>query len=116
MGDQGIVSLLFDANLSPRLVRLLEDLFPGSSHVFDAGELLTDDLLIWDFAKRNSFTLVSKDADFQRLSARRGAPPKVIWIRFGNCPTSAIETALRERRGEVENFVRDAEAAILVIE
>jgi predicted nuclease of predicted toxin-antitoxin system len=46
------VKLLFDANLSRRIVPLLEDLFPGSSHITQvglAGE--TPDATIWEYAK-----------------------------------------------------------------
>jgi len=72
------VKLLFDANLSPRLVTALTDVFPGSQHVFDVSSIASDDLLVWDFAKANDFTIISKDSDFHRMSFVLGAPPKVI--------------------------------------
>ncbi|HKA01227.1 MAG TPA: DUF5615 family PIN-like protein [Candidatus Solibacter sp.] len=73
--------LLFDANLSPRLVKRIADLFPESAHVFDAGLAReTSDLDIWKFAANSGYAVVTTDADFVRLSRERGAPPKVIHI------------------------------------
>lgn len=88
------MKLLFDQNLSPRLISLLADLFPNSNHVFPLGLDTIDDSEIWEFAKINDFVLVTKDADFSDLSVLRGFPPKVIWIRRGNCKTSDIEQIL----------------------
>jgi predicted nuclease of predicted toxin-antitoxin system len=85
------MKLLFDQNLSPRLINLLSDLFPDSNHVFPLGLDKSEDTAIWEHARQNNFTLVTKDADFGDLSILRGFPPKVIWIRRGNCRTSEIE-------------------------
>jgi hypothetical protein len=41
------------------------------------------------------FVIVSKDGDFADLSVLYGAPPKIVWIRRGNCSTAAIVTLLR---------------------
>lgn len=62
------MKLLFDENLSPKLSRLVADLFPGSMHVRECGLLGRPDDEIWDYARANSFTLVSKDSDFQQRS------------------------------------------------
>ena len=62
------MKLLFDANLSPRLTALLRDVFPGSVHVSEVGNLAADDLSIWGHARDNGFTIVSKDSDFHRMS------------------------------------------------
>jgi len=68
------VKLLFDANLSRRIVPLLEDLFPGSSHISQVGlSGETPDAAIWEFAKQNSFAVVTADADFVRLAELHGA-------------------------------------------
>ena len=62
------MKLLFDENLSHKLVRLLEDLFPNSIHVRDVGLKAADDPLVWEYAKDNGFILVSKDADMHQRS------------------------------------------------
>jgi predicted nuclease of predicted toxin-antitoxin system len=68
--------LLFDANLSPRLVGSLVSLFPGSQHVFSQGALLTTDAAIWAYAKAKNLTIVSKDSDFYYMSMVFGRPTK----------------------------------------
>lgn len=108
--------MLLDANLSLRLVPRLEPDFPGTTHVFECGDIARDDLLIWAFAKLNDFTIVSKDSDFHRMSFVLGHPPKVIWTRVGNAPTSAVESALRRNLGAIVAFESDAEAAFLIVE
>ena len=59
------MKLLFDANLSPKLVRRLGELFPGSAHVFDTGlARSTPDERIWEFAATERFTIIMADSDF----------------------------------------------------
>jgi len=58
---------------------------------------------------------VTKDEDFHRLSVLHGPPPKVIWIRLGNCSTDEVIRLLRRRRGEIERFVAHKEAAFLAL-
>jgi predicted nuclease of predicted toxin-antitoxin system len=89
------LKLLFDQNLSPKLAESLGDLFPGSSHVHLAGLGKSMDRDVWQFAKANGFTIVSKDADYGELSLTLGYPPKVIWVRRGNCSTTQIEELIR---------------------
>lgn len=85
------MKLLFDQNLASRLVILLVDLYPKSQHVRDVGLARADDISVWDYAKQNAMTIVSKDGDFHQRSFVYGQPPKVIWIRRGNCSTATIE-------------------------
>lgn len=67
--------LLFDENLSPKLPNRLNDLFPNSLHVRDVGMKATIDPIVWDYAKDNDLTIVSKDADMHDLSLVFGNPP-----------------------------------------
>ena len=82
------MKLLFDQNLSPKLVRRLADLFPGSSHVQAVGLDCASDDQVWEHARRNGFAIVTKDGDFNNLSVMRGSPPKVVWLQLGNCSGS----------------------------
>ena len=66
----------------------LADIFPGSSHVQFHALTEADDSEIWEFAKAQNFCIVTQDADFAERSHLYGAPPKVIWLRCGNAPTS----------------------------
>jgi predicted nuclease of predicted toxin-antitoxin system len=89
------MKLLFDQNLSPRLVGRLADLYPDSNHVYPLGLDRVPDQEVYEYARREGFLLVTKDADFSDLCLLRGFPPKVIWIRRGNCSTATIEQILR---------------------
>lgn len=108
--------LLFDENLSPRLVPRLAAAFPGSKHVDDVGLHGRDDDEIWQYAAQHEFVLVSKDNDFRQLSFLRGAPPKVVWLHVGNGTTREIETLILARINRMQEFVADAESALLIIE
>ena len=109
------MKLLFDENLSPRLAVGLSDVFPGSVHVRDVGLSRASDAAIWGYAQDHDFTIVSKDSDFHQVSFLRGPPPKVIWIRRGNCTTTDIETLLRYNRTGILAFGSEAEAAFLAL-
>jgi len=90
--DQLSGVLLFDENLAVRLVSALSDLYPNCAHVADRGVAGAPDLVIWRHAGEQRLAIVSKDGDFQQLSVLYGAPPKVIWIRSGNCSTNREST------------------------
>jgi predicted nuclease of predicted toxin-antitoxin system len=107
------VKLLFDENLSCRLVRALENTYPGSAHVRDLGLEGAEDRLIWEAAAEGGYLLTSKDTDFYQRSLVHGAPPKVIWLRVGNGSTAAVAALLRERYVVVRNFAEDAQATFL---
>jgi predicted nuclease of predicted toxin-antitoxin system len=105
--------LLFDQNLTPRQIRLLSDVYPECSHVHDLGMDTASDTELWNYAAERGYTIVSKDADFHQRSLLRGAPPKVVWIRQGNCSVSETADLLRERFTAVERFHAKEEAAFL---
>jgi len=109
------VKLLFDENLSPHLVEALSGEFPGSTHVRDVGLQSADDWTVWDFAKANHFIVVSKDSDFHQLSFLLGPPPKVVWVKVGNADTGTIESLLRSRRIQIEEFDSEEGAAFLIL-
>lgn len=109
------MKLLFDQNLSPKLVKSLDDTFPHSNHVFPLGLGETDDTKVWEYAKQNNFILVTKDADFGDLSVLRGFPPKVIWIRRGNCKTSDIENILRNNLDVIKSLENDKQIGLITL-
>jgi len=109
------VKLLFDQNLSAFLASRLADIFPESAHIQDVGLGSADDATVWNYARANSFIIVSKDSDFHERSVVSGAPPKVVWIRRGNCSTDAIEQLLRSHAGDVTNLSTDNAARFLIL-
>jgi predicted nuclease of predicted toxin-antitoxin system len=107
--------LLFDQNLSHRLVALLAAEFPGSDHVRNIGLAAASDTAVWAYAAANGLTIVSKDTDFQQRAARLGSPPKVIWVRLGNCSTAAVAALLRLRQPDLLVFEAHLGASFLAL-
>jgi predicted nuclease of predicted toxin-antitoxin system len=105
--------LLFDHNLSLRLVDRLANVYPGSSHVFRLGLDRAPDLEVWRYACEHSFVIVTKDSDFNDLSVLQGFPPKIVWVRLGNCTTSDVERALRAGREAIISFVSEPDLGVL---
>lgn len=68
------MKLLFDQNLSPKLVNWLADLYPGSSHVLSLGLDCASDQAIWESAWDHGYAIVTKDADYREIQAALFAP------------------------------------------
>ena len=106
---------LLDENLSPRLKDFLSDVLPGTIHVRDVGlhSALDDD--VWRYAAEHGLTVVSKDSDFRQRSFLFGHPPKVVWIRLGNCSTTDVETLLRAHHENLITFDQDEQGSFLAL-
>jgi predicted nuclease of predicted toxin-antitoxin system len=111
-----MVKLLFDENLPRRLVSALDDLFPGSIHVGTVGLSQADDGAVWRYAAEHEFVIVSKDGDFNQMSFLHGAPPKVVWLRAGNCTTHDALVILRANAERMRAFAGSEAEALLIIE
>src|SRR5262249_44929483 len=105
-----------DNNLSPKLVTQLANLYPDSNHVSKLDLDTASDLEVWQHAKQNDYFLVSKDFDFNELLATKGFPPKVIWIRLGNCTTAEIATLLQTQYTEIVKFAEDESVGLLELQ
>jgi len=109
------VKLLLDENLSDRIIAQIADFYPGSVHVKTLALIQTEDLLIWEYAKANDFVILSKDSDFHQRSLLYGHPPKFIYLRIGNCPTSRIVQILRDNLDIINQFGDSEAESILVL-
>ena len=109
------MKLLFDHNLSPRLVPALQRQYPGSMHVRSVGLHTASDDAVWSCARERGLVIVSKDVDFHQRSLVLGAPPKFVWIRRGNCSTDDILALLSTRHTALLAFELDRDAAFLVL-
>jgi predicted nuclease of predicted toxin-antitoxin system len=107
--------LLLDQNVSPKLAVWLADIFPGSVHVYTIGLDSETDRNIWEYARENGFIIVSKDADYSDLSVFWGFPPKVVWVRRGNCPTRDLADLLRNNQVAIDALERDDANGILTL-
>lgn len=112
-GGNGIMELLLDENRTFRLIRFLQAGYPGSCHVEDVNLLETDGVLVWQWAQRNGFSILTQDADFEQMARLRGQPPKVICLCFGTSSLLNIISQLRHHRGAIAAFFSDPKAACL---
>lgn len=109
------MKLLFDQNLSLRLVGMFSIEHADSRHVTDVGLDTATDAEIWAYAGEHGFVIVSKDSDFRQLAFLHGPPPKAIWVRLGNASTIEIFDALWDNLEEIVRFTDDADEALLVL-
>ena len=87
------MKLLFDESLSPKLVKILEDLFPCSESALRNGLAGQGDIRILEYAMARGLVLVSTDSDFEPLLAKFDA--KVVILRSCNYPTAIAASVLR---------------------
>jgi predicted nuclease of predicted toxin-antitoxin system len=105
--------LLFDQNLSHRILTDLGPHFVGSTHVRIEGLQRADDRRIWEFARRGEYIIVTKDSDFNDLTLLYGIPPKILWIRVGNCRSGDIVALIKSHERQILDFASERSTAIL---
>ena len=109
------MKLLFDQNLSHRLLGVLNDLFPDSLHVRLLGLAEADDLVIWEYAKNQDLVIVTQDSDYSDWNNLRGAPPKIIWLRCGNTSVDVIHSKLRAAAERIHTLESDPTVEVVEI-
>ena len=109
------MKLLFDQNISPKIVKHLEIEFPESKQVRHVGMENASDSDIFDYAKVHKFSIVTFDSDFVDLSIVRGIPPQIIWLKTGNLTTKFIANLLKINTELIDEFLTSNEDGILEI-
>ena len=109
------MKLLFDENVSHKLVGRLASEYPGSMHIRDIGLRGAEDDRVWSQARADGYVIVSKDTDFRERSYVEGFPPKVIWLDVDNAGTTAITELLQRERERVERFEAQEESSLLIL-
>lgn len=110
------MKLLLDANISWRIVKLIENDFPDCFHSKDIPvNQPAKDLEIWEFAGKNNFTVLTHDDDFEKLLLLKGIPPKVIILKTFNKNTKQIAELLTLKKEIIESFILNDELMILEI-
>ena len=99
--------LIFDQNISHRILNLLPGQFKESTSVKKENLIDSSDRVIWDFAKINNFTIVTQDSDFNDLNSLYGFPPKIIWIRTGNLRNEDLANLLQIHFHEILDFLNN---------
>ena len=104
------MKLLFDQNISHRIINKLPHSFSECKQVGHVGLKDRDDIDIWQYAQNNNFSIVTFDSDFYDLSLINGWPPKIIWLRTGNLTTNEISQLLQDKQETIENFINNRES------
>lgn len=107
--------LLLDENLSERLLPLLMERFPRSTHVRMIGLVGASDTAIWEWARQEGLVLVTKDEYFLDLSVTRGCPPKVVCLAIGNASNAATAILLLQQAETIKRFWSHPEAGFLLL-
>jgi predicted nuclease of predicted toxin-antitoxin system len=97
------------------VVSKIADIFPNVSHVMLKHLDESTDLEVWRYARQNGFAIVTKDSDFNELAISRGSPPKIIWIKLGNCKVNDIAHLLRDNKQSIIEFLENELSVILEI-
>jgi predicted nuclease of predicted toxin-antitoxin system len=109
------MKLLFDQNLSHRLLPALEDLFPDSLHVRLLGLAEADDLAIWNHAVKHDLVIVTQDSDYSDWNKLRGAPPKIVWLRCGNTSVDEMHSKLRKAVDRIRALESDPDVEVVEV-
>ncbi len=108
------MKLLLDQNLSYKLVRTWATLFPRSTHVRLEGMMEAADRNVWEFARVNGYTIISKDTDFESGEAFPGPPPRVVSLTIGNAPSQEVDALVRANADVIKAFEHSAERALII--
>jgi len=108
------MKLLFDEHLSPKLPRLIAAAFSGSQHIRELGLKGRTDEEIWDYAKANKFTIVSKDKDFYQRALLYGFPPKFVWLCLGNCTRDELLALIQRHERDILAFETSPESVLVL--
>jgi predicted nuclease of predicted toxin-antitoxin system len=109
------MKLLFDENISWRIVKKVRDIFPLSEHATNIKPKLRDDLDIFYHARKENFLIVTFDEDFRELQSMNGFSPKIIWLRTGNTSTQRVLAKLMDNQQGIVDLENNDEIGILEI-
>jgi len=109
------IKLLFDQNLSYRLVKRVEATYPNSVHIASIGLDKSSDIDVWNYAKTHGFVIVTKDSDFNDLSTLYDFPPQIIWLKLGNSSVDAAQAVLLKYREYITTTILESSIGIIEI-
>lgn len=110
------MNLLIDANISWRIVKILNSIFFSVSHTKDLKvKQPAKDIEIWNYCKTYNFTIITHDVDFEKMALANESPPKVIILKTFNKNTLELANLILNQKEEIESFISNSELMILEI-
>jgi predicted nuclease of predicted toxin-antitoxin system len=68
------------------------------------------------YARQNNIDAIfTLDEDFYNILLEHGVPPKIIWLRIGNCSTSILANVINKNAETIHIFANDSSLDILEI-
>ena len=110
------MNILLDQNISFRVVSLLSNTFQNVKQVKEIGLTDSSDLEIWNYARKNNYTIITFDSDFIDLANLKGSPPKIIWLRFGNSTNLKIANKLISKADMINDFILNTNSELDFLE
>ena len=107
------MNLLFDQNISPRILRVLPPELSNCEQVRFVGLENSSDFDIFLFARENDFAVVSFDSDFVDLNAMHGTPPKIIYLNTGNLTTKNVSELIGDNILRISHYLNTESDDIL---
>lgn len=107
------MNLLFDQNISPRILKALPKEFSNCQQVRFAGLENSSDFKIFLFARDNDFAVVTFDSDFVDLNAMHGTPPKIIYLNTGNLTTKSVSELIINNLLRISHYLNSESDDIL---
>jgi predicted nuclease of predicted toxin-antitoxin system len=106
------VKFIVDNQLPVALAKHLRARGLDCQHVLEAGLGDAADTAICRHAELQDRIIISKDEDFFYFAKQRHAKIKVIWVRLGNCRTSAILAAFERSWQRIESRLNAGDRVI----
>jgi predicted nuclease of predicted toxin-antitoxin system len=107
--------LLFDQNISYRVVKQLQANWPEFTHISNCKLTDAPDNVIWQYAKQSNYCIVTHDDDFDDLFSLYGFPPKVVKLKTGNLSNSQTILILNKHTETIKQFLNNSEEGFLTI-
>jgi predicted nuclease of predicted toxin-antitoxin system len=109
------MKILFDQNISNRIVAKLSATMPDSTHIKSVGLTDASDYEIFMYAREQGYdVVVSRDDDLIKLVNQFGHPPKIIHLRTGNANTNSLAAILNKHKDAIIEFITDTNQSILI--
>ncbi len=106
------MKFIVDNQLPVALAEYLRDRGFDCQHVLEAGLGNATDSDICRHAERQDRIIISKDEDFFYLAKQRHTQVKVIWVRLGNCRTSALLAAFERSWPGIDSWLQFGDRVI----
>ena len=107
------MKLLFDQNISHRILGKLPPDFADCQQVRTVGLEDSSDINIFNYAKENDFAVVTFDSDFVDLNTLHSTPPKIIYLNTGNLSTNHISELILDNILTIKQYLDSDSDSIL---